>query len=66
MDLGGNAPTTMVEYDSDFDVEQAVQQGFSSPPMPGCDTPPTPGLGQPFEISESETHGSESDECQDY
>ena len=66
MDLEYNAPTTMVEYDSDFDGEQATQQGFSSPPKPGCDTPPTPGLGQPSEISNSEMHGSESDECEDY
>lgn len=62
MDLECNAPTTMVEYDSDYDVEPAVQQGFSSRPMPGSDRPPTPGLGQPFEISNSEMHGSESDE----
>ena len=66
IDLECNAPTTIVEYDSDYDVEQAAQQGFSSAPVPGCDTPPTPGLGQPFEISNSAMHGSESDECEDY
>ena len=58
MDLECNDPTTLVEYDSDFDVEQAAQQGFSSPP--------TPGLGQPSDISDSEMHGGESDECEEY
>ena len=66
MDLECNDPTTLVEYDSDFDVEQAAQQGFSSPPMPGSDTPPTPGLGQPSDISDSEMHGGESDEYEEY
>ena len=66
MDLNCNDPTSMVEYDSDFDIEQAPQQGFPSPPTPDCDTPPTPSLGQPFETSNSETYGSESDECEDY